>query len=284
MSINPDDFNYIRSLIECKCGIELSDNHHYLVESRLEPLAEKSGYRSISEMIEKMKSGALTVPICKAIADAMTTNETLFFRDKLPFETLKNVIIPNLLKARESSKKIRIWSAACSSGQEPYSIAMIFLEHFSHFSDWQFEIVATDYSQAVLQKASEGFYTQFEVQRGLTEAHLAKYFTAKTNGWQINERVKKLISFSQFNLIDPSLIQGTFDVIFCRNVLIYFSGKTKTIVFNRLASSLAADGRLILGGAESPLGFSDQWLRIEGEANHMIYQKKPELIILKNGA
>lgn len=283
MGITIEEFKYIRIMLEEKCGIELNENHQYLVESRLEPLAEKHGLKNVSELITKVRYEKMDIPICKAIADAMTTNETLFFRDKHPFEYLKNILIPNFIQAQPEKKRIRIWSAACSTGQEPYSIVMTYLDNFAHCSDWQLEVIATDYNQSILDKAQDGVYSQFEAQRGLSQVHLERHFFPHSNGWKISDKVKKYIRFSQVNLIDPNLNLGIFDIIFCRNVLIYFGGKTKSLVFQSLANSLTAEGSLILGGAESPMGFSELWQRTEGVASHIVYQKKKqELNFLKN--
>jgi chemotaxis protein methyltransferase CheR len=272
MSITPEEYKYICQLIHQRSGIELQDDRQYLVENRLEPIAKKLGFTTLSEMISKTRNARVDDPTSRAIVDAMTTNESLFFRDGYPFELLKNKIIPELMKARQATKKIRIWSAACSTGQEPYSIVMAYLDTFIHLPEWQLEIVATDLSDNVLAKAREGFFSQFEVQRGLTDVHLKKYFSPAANGWKVNDSVKKYIQFSNANLIDPNLNFGTFDIIFCRNVLIYFNGETKGMVFKTLSRSLAPDGYLILGGAESPMGISTLWGREPGD-NPFVFRK-----------
>lgn len=274
MTIEADELRYLCNLIKSKCGIDLQGDCQYLVISRLEPIAKKYGFRDISEMILKVRCNCSDDSVCKEIVEAITTNETLFFRDKLPFEEFKNRLIPELMRSRQVRKKIRIWSAACSSGQEPYSIVMSYLDSFSHCTDWQFEVIATDFNQKMLDKASEGYFSQFEVQRGLSEVHLQKYFTAYKNGWKINESVRSRVKFSRVNLIDSNLGLGVFDIIFCRNVLIYFDSETKKTVFQNLANYLADDGYLFLGGAESPMGFSDLWQRCSAEPNMIVFKKK----------
>jgi chemotaxis protein methyltransferase CheR len=187
----------------------------------------------------------------------MTTNETFFFRDKIPFDNLRDGILPSLIQSRASRRSLRIWSAASSSGQEPYSIAMCLREYGAALSGWRIEIVATDLSQEVLEKSKAGLYSQFEVQRGLPIQLLVKYFTQLGEFWQLSADIRGMVQHRQLNLLQDFSHLGKFDVIFCRNVLIYFDQETKTSVFERLARVLEPDGTLMLGAAESVVGITD---------------------------
>jgi chemotaxis protein methyltransferase CheR len=191
------------------------------------------------------------------VVEAMTTNETFFFRDKIPFDHLKETVLPGLIQARAARRSIRIWCAASSTGQEPYSIAMILKEMGAALSGWRTEIVATDLSMGVLEKSITGLFSQFEVQRGLPIQMLVKYFTQQGELWQLNADIRAMVQHRQLNLLQDFSHLGTFDVIFCRNVLIYFDQDTKIGIFDRLAKMLEADGVLALGAAESVVGISD---------------------------
>jgi chemotaxis protein methyltransferase CheR len=253
--VTPLEYEYLRKLLKERSGLDLSADKQYLVESRLIPLARKSGLMGIGELVQKMKSGsdALTVDAI----EAMTTNETFFFRDKIPFDHLRQAVVPELLQARSSRRSLRIWCAASSTGQEPYSIAMCLKEFAPQLSGWRVEIVATDLSLGVLEKARAGIFSQFEVQRGLPIQLLVKHFRQVGELWQLNADIRAMVQHRQLNLLQDFSHLGTFDVIFCRNVLIYFDQDTKIGVFNRLAKSLEADGVLALGAAESVVGMTD---------------------------
>ena len=191
------------------------------------------------------------------VVEAMTTNETFFFRDKIPFDHLRETVLPALLKARANRRSLRIWCAASSTGQEPYSIAMCLKEYGARLSGWRVEILATDLSQGVLEKSRSGIFSQFEVQRGLPIQMLVRHFTQVGELWQLNADIRAMVQHRQLNLLQDFSHLGTFDVIFCRNVLIYFDPDTKAGIFDRLAKSLDADGMLVLGAAESVVGISD---------------------------
>ncbi|MGY4306427.1 chemotaxis protein methyltransferase CheR [Bradyrhizobium sp. USDA 4369] len=187
----------------------------------------------------------------------MTTNETFFFRDKIPFDHLRDYVLPALIQARASRRSLRIWSAACSTGQEPYSIAMGLREYGAALAGWRIEIVATDLSQEVLEKSKAGLYSQFEVQRGLPIQLLVKYFTQLGELWQLSADIRGMVQHRQLNLLQDFSHLGKFDVIFCRNVLIYFDQETKSAIFERMSKMLEADGTLFLGAAESVVGITD---------------------------
>jgi chemotaxis protein methyltransferase CheR len=253
--VTPSDYEYLRTLLKDRSGLDLSADKQYLIESRLLPLSRKSGLSSISELVQKMKGGATS--IISQVVEAMTTNETFFFRDKVPFDHFRDCIIPEILKARAGRKSIRIWCAAGSTGQEPYSLAMCLKEMGAALGGWRIEILATDLSQEVLEKSKAGIYSQFEVQRGLPIQMLVKYFKQNGELWQINADIRAMIQHRQLNLLHDFSQLGVFDVIFCRNVLIYFDQDTKINIFNRLARATEADGFLALGAAETVVGLTD---------------------------
>ncbi|MGJ4901828.1 CheR family methyltransferase [Bradyrhizobium sp. HKCCYLS2058] len=253
--MNQPDYEFLRKLLRDKSGLDLSADKQYLIESRLLPLARKAGLASISDLVQKLKDGSSA--LISQVVEAMTTNETFFFRDKVPFDHFRDVIMPELLKARANRKSIRIWCAACSTGQEPYSLAMSLKEMGSALSGWRIEIIATDLSQEVLEKSKAGLYSQFEVQRGLPIQLLVKYFKQAGELWQINSDVRGMVQHRQLNLLHDFSQLGTFDVVFCRNVLIYFDQDTKINIFGRLAKLMEPDGFLVLGAAETVVGLTD---------------------------
>jgi chemotaxis protein methyltransferase CheR len=253
--VTPADYDFLRRLLKERSGLDLSSDKQYLVENRLVPLARRVGLSGIPDLVLKMKGGAEA--LITDVIEAMTTNETFFFRDRLPFDHLNGTILPTLLSARASRKHLRIWSAASSTGQEAYSIAMCLKEKAAEFAGWRIEIVATDLSQEVLEKSRAGVYSQFEVQRGLPIQLLMNYFTQKGELWQINADVRAMVAHRQLNLLQDFSHLGKFDVIFCRNVLIYFDLETKLSIFERLAKIMEPDGMLLLGAAETVVGVTD---------------------------
>ena len=252
--MTPLDYEYLRKLLKERSGLDLSSDKQYLVESRLIPLARKAGLPGLAELVQKIRAGAEA--LTSEVVEAMTTNETFFFRDKIPFDHLRDTILPALVQARAGRRALRIWCAASSTGQEPYSIAMC-VKEFAALSGWRVEIVATDLSQEVLEKSKAGIYSQFEVQRGLPIQMLVKYFTQVGELWQLNADIRAMVQHRQLNLLQDFSHLGTFDVIFCRNVLIYFDQETKAGIFDRLLRVIEPDGVLALGAAESVVGISD---------------------------
>jgi chemotaxis protein methyltransferase CheR len=253
--VTPSDYEYLRKLLRDRSGLDLSADKQYLIESRLLPLSRKSGLSGISELVQKMKDGSAV--LTTQVIEAMTTNETFFFRDKVPFDHFRESIMPEILKARAGRRSIRIWCAAGSTGQEPYSLAMCLKEMSGAIAGWRIEILATDLSQEVLEKSRAGIYSQFEVQRGLPIQMLVKYFKQTGELWQVNADIRAMVQHRQLNLLHDFSQLGVFDVIFCRNVLIYFDQDTKINIFNRLARATEADGFLVLGAAETVVGLTD---------------------------
>lgn len=258
------DFEALATLLKKRSGLALTEDKSYLLESRLMPVVRRhqlTGLEDLAQLVRQGKDEALLVEVI----EVMTTNESFFFRDTRPFDQFKDVVLPHLKKTRGSKKSVRIWSAACSSGQEPYSLAMILKEMQASLPGWRFEIVATDISHDILNKAKSGAYSQFEVQRGLPIQLLVKYFKQDENGWQIDESIRSAVQFKFFNLLDSMASLGTFDVVFCRNVLIYFDQATKADVLDRMSKQMAGDSFLYLGGAETVLGITDQFRPMQGQ-------------------
>jgi chemotaxis protein methyltransferase CheR len=253
--MTPLDFDFLRKMLRERSGLTLSPDKQYLAESRLLPLARKHKMADLADLMARLKA-APHAPLAAAVVEAMTTNESFFFRDKIPFEHFRNVILPAMLAARAREKRLRIWCNACSTGQEPYSLAMILDEHASRLAGWSVEILATDISNDVLARAKSGLYSQFEVQRGLPIQLLVKYFTQVGEQWQIAQSLRDKVTFKPFNLLSEFGALGQFDVIYCRNVLIYFDQETKIAVLNRLARVTPADGFLVLGAAETVVGLT----------------------------
>ncbi len=254
--MTPQDFDYLRQLLRQRSGLVLSAEKQYLAESRLLPVARKHGLGSLAELVGKLKAAG-TAPLSVEVVEAMTTNESFFFRDKVPFEHFRLTILPALLAARAREKRIRIWCTACATGQEPYSLAMSLKSIGPALAGWRVEIVATDLSHEVLEKAKAGIYNQFEVQRGLSIQSLVKFFSQVGEAWQIAQEIRAMVKFQPLNLLNDFSSLGTFDLVFCRNVLIYFDQDTKIGVLNRIARQMPSDSFLILGAAETVVGLTD---------------------------
>ena len=253
--MTPLDYDYLRKLLKDRSGLILSADKQYLVESRLTPLARKAGLATLGELVAKLKASdeRLTVDV----VEAMTTNESFFYRDKVPFDHFRDAIMPSLIAARAKERRIRIWCAAASTGQEPYSLAMCLKEMKDKIAGWRIDIIGTDLSMEVLEKAKAGLYSQFEVQRGLPIQMLVKYFTQTGDTWQISPEIRAMVQYKPLNLLADFNHLGNFDVVFCRNVLIYFDQETKIGVLNRIARMLEGDGFLVLGAAETVVGLTE---------------------------
>ncbi len=251
--INPEQFRFFSDMVRQTSGISLQKGKEYLLESRLNELARVLGLRSIDELYRKTKFQP-TPKLKEQIIEAMTTNETYFFRDQHPFDSLKNHVIPELMELRKKERRMKFWSAACSTGQEPYSIAMILKEHFQALSSWKVEIIASDISQQAIDKGRNGRFTQVEVNRGLPIQLLIKYFKQNGAFWMVNDTLKGLIKFRKVNLMGPFIGVSGMDVIMCRYVLIYFDQKTKKDILVKLVKALNPGGYLFLGATETPVG------------------------------
>jgi chemotaxis protein methyltransferase CheR len=256
--VTPNDYDYLRRLLKERSGLVLSADKQYLVESRLLPLVRRAGVGHLGELVVKLQRPGADLLIADVV-EAMTTNETFFFRDRIPFEHFRATMLPALMNDRGPHREIRIWCAACSTGQEPYSLAMSLKEMGAALAGWRFDIVATDIAGAVIERAKTGVYSQFEVQRGLPIALLLEYFRQIGDKWQVVPEIRAMVKYRQLNLLRDFTPLGTFDIVFCRNVLIYFDHDTKVEVLHRIARSMRPDGFLVLGAAETVVGLSDRF-------------------------
>ncbi|GAB4238025.1 MAG: hypothetical protein Kow0032_24230 [Methyloligellaceae bacterium] len=261
--MSPEEFGFLRDMLKERSGLIVTEEKQYLLESRLMLLARKEGMQNLSALVAELKSAGAE-PLRKAVTEAMTINESFFFRDKTPFENFEKIMLPELLQARAATRKLRIWCAAASTGQEPYSLAMQIRELEAQLGGWDIDILGTDLCAEVLEKAKAGLYSQFEVQRGLPIQLLVKYFKQTGSLWQIDAALRSMVRLQQFNLLDDYRGLGTFDIIFCRNVLIYFDPETKQDMLNRMALQLQGDGYLVLGAAETVIGITDQFEAVSG--------------------
>lgn len=274
MSTSHASFDYIRTMLAELSAIALEDDKKYLVETRLLPVARRAGLSSIDDLVTRLRRTP-NDPLRQQVVEAMTTNETSFFRDQVPFETLRTIILPDLLARREGSRKLNVWSAACASGQEPYSIAMLWSEHFSHLDNWSFRVLGTDISEEVLQRARDGRFTQLEVERGLPEPLLQKYFRRIETDWVLEPSVRRMVEFRQLNLHSNWPALPIMDVILLRNVLVYFDSPTRQKILRDVRGLLRPDGYLLLGGAESALNI-DAAFQVTRSNGFSYYQLKNE--------
>ncbi|UHC19200.1 protein-glutamate O-methyltransferase CheR [Methylobacterium currus] len=250
------EFDFLRLYLKQRSGLALTAEKRYLVESRLSPVCRRFNLAGLTELIGCLRL-ARDSAIERAVVEAMTTNETFFFRDRTPFDLFRDVLLPGALTARAGQRRLRIWCAAASTGQEPYSLAMLLAEAAPRLAGWRVEIVATDLSTEVLEKAKLGLYNQFEVQRGLPVQLMLKHFTQVGEQWRIADGLRQMIDFRPLNLLQPFEQLGTFDIVYCRNVLIYFDTATKADVLRRIADQLAPDGAVLLGAAETVIGITE---------------------------
>lgn len=259
-----EDFDMFSTLLKQRSGLVLTRDKAYLLESRLMPVARKWNIKGLDELavtVRTRKDEALL----REITDAMTTNESSFFRDQKPFDQFRQLVLPRMMEARAAKRQLRIWSAACSSGQEAYSLAIQLCEEQPKLAGWRIEIVGTDISTEMVERAKTGVYTQFEVQRGLPITLLVKYFKQQGDKWHINQPLRQMASFREWNLLGDLSALGQFDIVFCRNVLIYFDQPTKTKVLETIARQMPQDGVLYLGGAETVLGLTEKFRPVEGQ-------------------
>jgi chemotaxis protein methyltransferase CheR len=261
--MTPADFDFVAQFLKKKSGLVIGPDKQYLLDSRLSPVARKHALTGVDAVVAKLRAGG-DEALAKSVIEAMTTNESFFFRDKTPFEQFEKVMLPAILKSRAAAKRLRIWCAAASSGQEPYSLAMILREKAALLKDWKIEILGTDLSTEILAKAREAVYSQFEVQRGLPIQMLVKYFKKEGDLWRVNEDIRGMVQYKTNNLLEPFTGMGPFDIVFCRNVLIYFDTPTKASVLERTAQIMAPDGFLVLGAAETVLGVTNVFSPVEG--------------------
>ncbi len=258
MTFTPEHFRFLQGYVLQHSAIVIDPGKEYLVESRLAPLAREHGLDGIGALVDQLRAGK-DKRLERLVVEAMTTNETSFFRDLHPFEALRSEVLPALVKARAERRSLRIWCAASSTGQEPYSIAMTLAEHFPALATWDVKIIATDLAEDILARASEGSYSQLEVNRGLPATLLLKYFVKEGLRWRVKPQLRKTVEFRQLNLATRWVGMPAMDVVFLRNVLIYFSVETKRQILDATRQLLAKDGVLFLGTAETTLGICETY-------------------------
>ena len=270
--LTAEEYESLRNYLEKACGIELGENEHYLVANRLDHLLQELSLESVKDLIDKLNNESDDIMQSRFI-DAMTTNETSWFRDGYPFEVLKQVILPEAVKKK--TREIRIWSAACSSGQEPYSISIAIQEFLrEHPGSLTFsQVIATEISSSMLQSAREGNYNRISLSRGLSQERRDKYFNYNNDQWRIKPEIRERVVFKELNLMDSFILLGRFDVVFCRNVLIYFSETARADILHRIIRILQPGGYLFLGGSESPVGFADE-LDVLNPGGGLVYKLK----------
>lgn len=269
--VSKEILQYFFSILYQESGLILDESKRYLIETRLEPVAVQEGFGSINALglaLLQKRSPILR----QKVVDAMTTNETYFFRDQTPFTIMRENVLPALIKSKEKSKRIRIWCAASSTGQEPYSLAMLVREMGPRLNGWDVQIQATDISEDVLKQARQAIYSQHEVQRGLSTPYLLKYFTQKGVIWQLKAEIRNMVHFRRLNLLSGLSSVGAVDVVFCRNILIYFDLKTKQSVITRIADLISSNGVLFLGGSEALMNIKSSLTRVEAKKGSY-YQK-----------
>lgn len=264
MAMTTQTFDWVRQLVLVRSAIVLDEGKQYLVDSRLGPLAKQFGFPSIDEFVSKMAAMPFGT-MHRATVEAMTTNETSFFRDNHPFEALRKVIIPEIMARRASTRQLNIWCGAASSGQESYSMVMMLREHFPQLKDWHITFIATDLSNAILAKARSGRYTQLEVNRGLPAPLLVKYFTKDGAEWVIKPELREMVDFRELNLIERWPAMPMMDLVMLRNVLIYFDVEVKRSILANVRKVMAPGAYLMLGGAETTMGIDDQFERVSAD-------------------
>jgi len=256
--ILPENYRFLQEHIRSQVGIVLEDDKHYLFESRLGPIVKQHGLGSINNLCALLRNKR-DIELAHQVVEAMTTNETYFFRDPSQYDAIRTVLLPRLKEERRDTKKLRFWSAASSTGQEAYTLAMLLLEN--GWQDWNIQILGTDFSARVVERARSGVYQQIEVNRGLPAALLVKYFRRSGLDWQISENVRQMVRFETIDLRKSMRTLGPFDLVFCRNVMIYFDSETKRKILNEIHGTLFRGGWLLLGGAETASCPEDKFQR-----------------------
>lgn len=259
--LSAPDLQFVLAFAKKNLGISL-ENKDYLIENRLSSIVQRCGLKDLSEIVDRLR-GSRDLDIQKMVLDALVTNETLFFRDTHPFEALRTSIIPEILARRHNTKVLKVWFAACSTGQEPYSFAIMIREEFSHVLNWKLSLTATDVSERALDRARKATYSDFEVGRGLTPQIRQKYFMRQGSSWLLLDSVRNMVEFQSLNLLHTIPRWGKFDIIFLRNVLIYFDRQLKKDVLTKVSGELAQDGVLILGSSESIFSLADNLERMK---------------------
>ena len=265
--IHTDNYRFLQEHVYARTGIVLDEGKHYLFETRLTPIARQLGLASINDLCFLLRKPGQT-EVGRQVAEAMTTNETYFFRDPGHYEAIRTILLPRLRQERADTRTLRFWSAASSTGQEAYSLAMLLLEE--GLADWKIRILGTDFSSTALERARAGQYQQIEVNRGLPTPLLVKYFRRSGINWQLSDAVRRMVDFEIGDLRASMRTMGPFDLVFCRNVLIYFDPETKRKIVHELHGTLFRGGWLLLGGAESVFGV-EQWFERATAGSATVY-------------
>jgi len=271
--VSAADYGFLAGLLRERCALVLEPGKEYLIKSRLTPLAQRHGLEAIGHLLERLREPASSGLVTEVV-EAMVTTETSFFRDIHPFETLKKTVLPKLIDVRRDQRQLNIWCAASSSGQEPYSIAILLKEYFPELASWRINLSATDISQEMLTRSRTGRYSQIEVNRGLPTPLLLKWFRQEGGSWELDEQIRGMVSFTPLNLAQPWPAMPRWDLVFLRNVMIYFDNSVKKEILGRVSRVLCKDGYLLLGGAETPLNLDDSYYRVE-TLKSGFYQLKP---------
>lgn len=274
--LSAESFKFVSEFVHRKAAIVVEPGKEYLVEARLRPLALQAQLPSIDDLVAKLRT-TNDAEIGRRVIDAMTTNETSFFRDIHPFDTLRDHVLPELIAARASTRTLRIWCAAASTGQEPYSIALTLANSFPELASWNVQIIATDINEGVLERARAGRYSQLELNRGMPASMLVKYVQRVGAEWELKPEIRKMVTYQQLNLLDRWPLFGQLDLVFIRNVLIYFDIATKRAIFGRIRQLLRPDSLLVLGGAETTLNIDDQLSSVK-KGNSMFFQLRPQVM------
>ena len=283
-TIDPATFQALAGLLKTRSGLVIGPEKSYLLHTRLGPILRREKLPDLNALVNRMRVPGAT-ELIQHVVEAMTTNESFFFRDDKPFRHFRTQALPRLATSRGPGSTLRVWSAAASSGQEAYSLAMILTESRALLGDRRVEILGTDIAREQLARARDGLYTQFEVQRGLPVQMLMKYFRKDAEGWRLNEPIRAMVHYREFNLLADLRPLGTFDVVFCRNVLIYFDPPTKARVLAAIARQMAPDGLLYLGGAETVMGLTNAFVPQPGEQGvHVLAQKAAPQRLVAAGA
>ena len=274
--MTPREFAFLSELLKQRSGLNLGPESLEMVKARLRPLLREGAFHSLAAFVRALKKPEAET-LRARFAEAVSVQESYFFRDKLPFQYFTGTMLPELMRSREATRRIRVWCAAAATGQEPYSLAMLLAERAGALSAWNIDILATDFSESAIRKARDGLYSQFEVQRGLPVSLLVKYFAKEGRGWKLDSSIRSKVKFATHNLVSNEEL-GVFDVIFCRNVLIYFDAETKREVLARLSRQLADDGYLVLGASETTTGLSEAFSPV-GENHCGIFRLKPAVAV-----
>jgi chemotaxis protein methyltransferase CheR len=270
--MNLHDFTYLANVLRRRTGIILAEKKTHMIETRLAPVVRRFGFRDLGSLLKELHYGHEA--LVQAVIEAMTTNDSAFFRDRKTFDEFRDIVLPALKEARRDTKQLRIWCAACAAGQEPYSIAMLLDDAKLADEGWSISLIATDINSQMVARAEDGTYSQFEVQRGLPIRRLVSNFTQEGANWRISDHLRRMVTFRTFNLLDSFGWLPDCDVVFCRNVLMYFDLKTRANVLDRIGEMMMADGALLLGPAESTDGYAFGYVAADN-APGLYYKSKP---------